>query len=288
MRRTNALRSGNYDLVELLGTDYDEVDGIPGITPWSIQADMLSNFLRLFSGLKGNAVNGRLLGGGNITINGAGESATISPFLLITKGNQVVWAQNPLTINLTGGQDSYELWAKFILSKVPDDAEYGKVASMVGSYLNPDIQMVADELAAGNPNVSAGQIISIGEPTEDSGLIGTVTINPEQGVELNPDRGFPVTDQNGYQLISKLLTEDLQTNIFEANNVLINDNLNLPTGSSTDLAGVVTISEVINFDAGSQVKLSGSNAVTGTFSFNEDGGASRSLVIENGLIKQTT
>jgi len=289
MRRTNFLRSGNFDLVEIIGTDYGDINGVPGVTPWSIQADALSNFKRLLFGLRSNASKGRLLGGGAMVINGNDESVTVSPFLGITKGDQAIWTQKPLTLILPDSSGSpFEIWAKYTFAKVPDSAVYGKKAVQTGSHLYESVQLVADELASGNPDVVVNQILQIGQPTGDCVLIGTVSIGEENLITLNPDKGFPDTDIYGYQLINKISVQDLIAITSQMEDISISNKLQTENGSLSDFLGDVKFREDIDFMAGSQVKVEGSNAYSGTFTFQDNLGATRTLVFKNGLCTSAT
>ena len=280
MRRTNFLQSGNFTIPDIMGTNFGTVGDSPGITPWSIQASMLSNFERLSLALKATAPKGRLLSYSDIVVSPGGDSVTVPPLVGISKLGNLIWIRKSLTLPLVVGSE-YDIWAEFKVVPVPDTEPYGRTVSRTGVFGNPTEQIVHDESGAADENISASDILTTAEPG-DGLFIGTAFTDPV-GIKMNPDVGFYNTDGSG-----NLLVPAIKSNFLECENLTCNQESFFTQQINSDGGIAVYNNQTIEVKAGSAFQADGVVGTTNTIDFQDMSGNNIHIEARAGIIVSLT
>jgi len=206
MKRLNVRYALKQRMNELLGSDTEaDVDGIPGITAWSIQAAMLSNLRRIVSALA-NGTIGRPIKGLWITdAPAAGLGYSIGDGFGFTPNGDVIVLETAISHTISEGSDGDKhIYLKHKMGVVDGDLyDDGRKTGFIGKAGLEDI--VYDDFAASKKDTVsafAGEIV-----VEESGPIShndyvylgyiTVESNEITSVTNNPARGFGPNDDSG-------------------------------------------------------------------------------------------
>ena len=182
MRRVNIKLGIKQRINEILGSGSD---ALGTISPWSIQAAMISNVQRVVEGINGEALNGRKMKGLKLSTSGLipVNSVQVSAGIGITSDGKVITLRkilDPINVtNLTSNGTIY-LYLKYSLIVAQESAtpfvpahDYGKNTTFNNESGSEDI--VFDELGLVNGlSVSSSDIIYMSTTELNSGTAGYV------------------------------------------------------------------------------------------------------------------
>lgn len=207
MKRVNVRSGLKQRMNDMLGSDAaEDGDGIPGITPWSIQAAMITNLRRIVKALAGGTI-GRPVEGLWMTA-GAGLSYSIGAGFGFTSGGDIVVFETPVAPTISDSSDGNKhiylkhkmgavdgqtyadgMWTGFIGGSPPEDIVYDDFAASKKDQVNSswtDIIIEESSMVSNDNYVYLGYI--------------TVVSNAITAVVNNPARGFGPNDSGKYIL----------------------------------------------------------------------------------------
>lgn len=168
MKRVNIRNGLNQRMHEILGTDYETIENsenIPNITPWSIQAAMISNMRRIVSAIVG-AIPGRAMYGLFMT-KVTSNSILISSGYGFTQNGNVVILETPINFTIDESTNTKHVYLKHVMSFIDGDLyDDGKKTGFYNKSGLEDI--VYDDLAASKKNDVNSVANSIVEITDSS------------------------------------------------------------------------------------------------------------------------
>lgn len=266
MRRVNVRVSLKQRMNDILGTDSGMEMAVPGITPWSIQAAVLSNLRRVVSGIAANGSSGRVMRGMWIT-HGGGPIINISSGYGFTKNGDVIVLDAALAYTAdVSTDDTWHLYAKHSMAVLDGDTyEDGKKTGFIGKEGTENI--VYDDLGAtqkDNVQSVVGQIIQQSSTTQDNGdwvLLGTFVTSGGTITEVTPpyQRGFEV-DNTGWWRVPSVRTSGagyIGTN-FRVDGFIQCDVFKVNQGSAIEFQSAVQFDENVTFGSTKIVDLPGS------------------------------
>lgn len=155
MKRVNVRTGLQQRMNEILGDDYGSASADPrtgeniyDITPWSIQAAMLSNMRRISAAVCGDTMAGRPMRGLSLTSPGGTTSFSISAGYGFTRTGEIVVLENAVNQNISNTtanpQHVYLLHKMGVIDGIanPD----GRSTALIGESARQNI--VYDDLAA--------------------------------------------------------------------------------------------------------------------------------------------
>jgi len=149
MKRVHLKDGLKQRLNEVIGTD-DPLTPDPNnpdlkqITPWSVQAAMISNMRRLAKAIVGNASVGRAMKG--LSLSGVDQSFEISSGIGITKNGDIVVVESNLNADISGSPDYVEVYIKHTTIEVDGSEEDGKTTNLSGK--SGTAELVIDDYAS--------------------------------------------------------------------------------------------------------------------------------------------
>jgi hypothetical protein len=200
MRRVNIKTGLKQRINEILGTDFgaETSTGAYDITPWSIQAAMLSNVCRIGKSIVGEAAQGRVMKGLSISYYGPGNNIKITQGYGFTPEGNVVTLGKDLIIPITQTSGYVYIYLKYILDVATESTpmvhDYGKNTSfnsetgtkeivyddkalIFGSTITRDIIEVSTEEKSGEDGfIYLGKISLDGVLDADSVITNTTDI----------------------------------------------------------------------------------------------------------------
>lgn len=285
MKRVHVRNGLKQRLNEIIGTDVTAVAAgeVPDLTPWSVEAAMLSNMRRIVTGIVGGAYCGRVISGLEMSKIGS-YAHKISAGYGFTKSGNIVHLKTDITAS--GGIGYYYLKHKMV--ELSDTSIGGKKTNFIGrsgeeiiTYDDLSNTLSAPDDSSGDILIfSSSRITEDGETEDGDGylfddlvFIGQVT-DISGSVVKSTDVGFGPGD-DGY-------------NNFQ--NISVNENANiaedLDVGKNLDVHGEASFDGAVEFDdivklsgAASKVQVGSAIGITQTISL-----SSHTITVINGII----
>jgi len=171
MRRVNIRNGIKQRMTEILGTDVtaNVNPGVtdPGITPWSIQSAMLTNFQTVGKAIVGSASYGRVMDGLSLSGDLDATSFGISSGIGFTNNGDAIYLKKNITVpidaSITGNAYIFLQYKISILAESGDNG--GKNSQFIGSSSQ---EIVYDEFASTDPADPTSIVIQQNSPVPPS------------------------------------------------------------------------------------------------------------------------
>lgn len=249
MRRINVKTGIKQRMPDILGDDSGtepSVSGtVPGITPWSVQSQMIKNMRRIVSALVGNSVYGRVMSGLEIVSNGSGTLIIGRGYGFTKQGNIIVLENDCYKSGLPNGTSHISILHKMAEVDANSDPSgletpligeeglynvvYDDYAATQGSSINSTFDNIL--LVSSNPP-SVENCVYLGSVVITAGVITSVNQRQIRGFYPNS-----ADDVNG--VINSLKTDLIQSTSMGEQLVIADPELRgtveIPTGASNKL-----------------------------------------------------
>ena len=200
--------------------DGDDISTIPALTPWSVQAAMLSNMRRIVSGIVGDSVCGRPMQG--LTMVKSGTKVTVNAGYGFTKNGNII-SIGGAGITFDPGTTLRYIYLVHKMAVVdgldtvnnPD----GKHTGFVGKSGQEDIVYddyagsLKDRVQVGAETIlirSTSQIASIDDDERYNDLVYLGTVSTSETISNNIERGIP--SKNEIITLQSVIINSLEVN----------------------------------------------------------------------------
>ena len=201
MREVHIKNGLKQRLPEILGTDYGlDNDGVSDITPWSIQAAMLSNVKRVSSAIVGDFTDGRPMKGLILSKVNSTQFSISAGIGFASNGN-VVTLGSSVQVSVTGYTGDIFIYLRHYMA-VAEEAthNYGKNTSFIADSGKKEIVLDdAGEINSSDPSVIIDNLVYISTvrimESDDKVYLGQITLTGgsianSSDVVNNSNRGF--------------------------------------------------------------------------------------------------
>jgi len=286
MKRVHIKEGLKQRLNEILGTD-DSLTPDPTnpelkqITPWSVQAAMISNLLRLARSIVGLYTVGRPMEGMGLT-NPSGIIMAIGSGIGITKNGNMVVLENPIQkVAEVAADETRYLYVRHKIAEVDGSDDDGRLTNLVGK--SGQVEMVYDDFAASKKgDISAAENrdeILVDSPTQINDDEYLVYIGSYTTSGGSVSGVFPNTDTN---VLGLNVAEDLSVDgKLEAEGNVTIQGTTFSVDKITTLGGINLASGILQIPSTlGSIEVGGIQGDTASYALTGGG----TLTVKNGIV----